>query len=232
MKRAYSNQSMLFFIAQRKGYLTIAWYHLLEDQNKVMSNIWNQIKALFSAAEESSPLQPAIHEVIKRSEKELEDYEFWKNTIVCRRLSDWLGNQFALYQSLPNDTDEAIDFLNTPSMKGFVIHFAQTQYSKRDAVHFLDFLKEKVKILNYRIQLSDVRTYSRPKWVESVQKHYLKPRNVFEEGKKIDQLYGNISIDLVLRNDQPYHLKLSATSYTDHLYQEAKTFGELMSALM
>lgn len=196
-----------------------------------MNNIWNQIKGLFNQVERSSAIQPAIHEVISRSAAEKEDYEHWKKTIVRRRLSDWLSHQYALYQTLPNETDDGIDFLNTPSMKGFVIHFHQTQYSKRDAIHFLDFLKERVSSLNYRTQLSDVRTYSKPKWVESVQKHYLKPRTTFEEGIKIDQQYGNVSIDLVLRDERPYHLRFSATSYSDHLYEEAKDFGELVMAV-
>jgi len=196
-----------------------------------MNNIWNQIKGLFSQVEESSAIRPAIHEVIVRTKEEQEDYEYWKNTLVRRRLSDWLGHQYALYQTLPDDTDEAIDFLNTPSMKGFVIHFHQTQYSRRDALHFLDFLKEKVIHLPYRTQLSDVRTYSKPNWVESIQKHYLKPRTKFEEGVKINQQYGNISIDLLLRDDRPYHLRFSATSYSDHLYEEAKDFEELVMAV-
>lgn len=197
-----------------------------------MSGFWEQVKALFTSAEESSPIQPAVHEVLVRTEEEKADYTHWKNTLVRRRLLDWLSNQFAIYQTLPNDTDEAIDFLNTPSMKGFVVHFNQTQYSRRDAIYLLDYLKERIKTLDYRLQLSDVRTYNRPNWVESVQKHYLKPRTNFEEGVKIDQQYGNISIDLVLRNDQPHHLRFSATSYSDHLYEDATPFKELMKVLV
>lgn len=196
-----------------------------------MNELWKQIKSLFSSAEQSSPIRPAVHELIQRSAEEQADYEHWKNTLVCRRLSDWLNQQFALYQTLPNDTDDAIDFLNTSNMKGFVVFFHQTRYSKRDAVHFLDFLKDKIKQLNYRLQLSDVRTYNRPNWVESIQKHYLKPRTFFEEGKKIDQQFGNISIDLVLRNDRPHYLRFSATIYQDHLYQEAQSFEELMRTI-
>jgi hypothetical protein len=197
-----------------------------------MSGLWEQIKSLFATAEESSPVRPAVHELLKRSEEEKADYAHWKRTLVRRRLIDWLINQYALYQSLPNDTDEAIDFLNTPSMKGFVVHFNHMQYSRRDAIYLLDYLKERVRTLNYRLQLSDVRTYSRPNWVESVQKHYLKPRTTFEEGEKINQQYGNISIDLVLRDDRPHHLRFSATSYQDHLYQPPQEFEELMQVLV
>ena len=74
-------------------------------------------------AEESSPSQPLIHELIQRTEKEKEDYQQWKQTLVLRRLMDWLKDQFAMYQINSERVDEGLDFLNTPSSKGFVIHF-------------------------------------------------------------------------------------------------------------
>ncbi|MDV7396729.1 hypothetical protein RZS08_35355, partial [Arthrospira platensis SPKY1] len=102
------------------------------------------------------------------------DLQRWKETIVCKRLLNWLGDQYLLYRALPDDIDEAIDFLDTPSSKGFVIHLHKTGYSRRDATHLLDLFKEKVLTLDYRTQVSDSRTYSRQAWVETVERHYLK----------------------------------------------------------
>ena len=197
-----------------------------------MSEFWDKIKQLFSKAEQSSPSQPLIHKVIERSQEEKADYEHWKGTLVCRRLLDWLHDQYAIHKVLPEDTDEAMDFLDTPSSKGFVIHFFKTRYSKRDVTHFFDFLKEKVLAGNYRNQLSDIRTYNRPKWVETVQKHYLKPRTKFNTGEKINQQYGNITIELLLRDDTVYNLKFRATSYQDRQYAQPADFKELIQQLM
>lgn len=196
-----------------------------------MSDFWKYIKNIFKAAEESSPNQPVIHELIIRTHEEQQDYDFWRDTLVRRRLMDWLKNQYAISKVLPDDVDEALTFLNTPSSKGFAVHFNQTQYSKRDVVHFLDYLKEQVLTLNYRTQISDLRTYNRPHWVETIQRHYLKPRTNFEEGKKTDQQYGNITVELILRNEQPYQLKFQATAYSDRLYQNAASFDDLMGIL-
>ena len=201
-----------------------------------MDNIWDYFKNLFHKAEQSSPSQPVIHEMISRTPEEQEDYQHWKNTMVCRRLMDWLNSQYAIYRVAPRDIDEAVDFLDTPSSKGFVIHFNKTRYSKRDVTHFFDFLKEQVLALDYRSQISDLRTYNRPSWVETVERHYLKPspriRTEPEKDGRFLQKYGNIMIEMELRNDQVFNLRFRATSYKDSLFKEAREFEELMQGIM
>ncbi|MCB9081450.1 MAG: hypothetical protein H6555_07030 [Lewinellaceae bacterium] len=197
-----------------------------------MADLWDYFKGLFRKAEVSSPSQPLIHEMLVRSETEQADYVHWRETLVCRRLRDWLSDQYAIFHVLPQDIDEALDFLDTPSSKGFVIHFHKTRYSKRDVIHFLDYLKDQVLSLQYRTQISDLRTYERPQWVETVQRHYLKPRPAATDEGKFHQGYGNIRIELLFRNDEPYNLKFSATAYQDHQFQKATSFRELMQAIL
>ena len=197
-----------------------------------MADLWDYFKNLFKKASESTPSNPLVHEVIERSEEEKADFLHWKETLVRRRLQAWLSDQYAIFQVLPEDIDESLDFLNTPSSKGFVIYFHQTQYSKRDTLHFLDFLKGQVLQLDYRVQISDRRSYQRSNWVETVERHYLKPKPDFSDPDKFDQQYGNITILLEMRNDQPHQLKLQATVYQDSKYQEGKDFKELMQRLL
>ena len=197
-----------------------------------MPEFWEYIKGIFKTSEESSPSNPVDHQLISRTEKEKEDFDFWKKTLIRRRLQDWLNKQYAIYQVTQDDVDEALDFLNTPSSKGFVVHFHKTQYSQRDVTHFFDFLKEKVLELDYRPQISDTRTYSRTSWVETIQRHYLKPRPFVKNEGKFRQLFGNVMIELELRNEEVYNLRFRATSYNDYQFQEAKDFRLLMQQLM
>lgn len=197
-----------------------------------MPNFWKYIKDLFTSAEESSPSNPLFHELIHRSEEEKADYDHWKRTLVRRRLTDWLNDQYAIYRVLPADIDEALDFLDTPSSKGFVIHFYQTGYSRRDVTHFFDYLKERVRQLGYRTQISDSRTYHRVGWVETIQRHYLKPRPDFSAGEKMSQAYGNVMIEMELRNEQVHNLRFRATSYQDRTFHEALDFRELMQEVL
>lgn len=193
-----------------------------------MSEFWDRIRNLFSSAEASSPTEPLIHSVIERSVAELADYNLWKGQVVCKQLNSWVAQQYQQFQLTPEDIGQAIDFLNLPSSKGFVIHFHRLEYSKRDAIHYFDFLKERTLEEDYRVQVSDLRTYNRPAWVETVQRHFLKPRLRYEEGKKSVQQYGNINIELLFRNEEAYQLKYSATSYSDFQFEKALEFGALM----
>lgn len=197
-----------------------------------MQDPWSYFKSLFQQSETSSGSNPFIHELIDRTETEKKDYAFWKETLVARRLLDWLGDQYAVYRLEPQRVDEAINFLNTPSSKGFAIHFNQTQYSKRDVTHFFDWLKEKVKALDYRSQISDTRTYKKGDSMETTERHYLKPRADFTSKEKFNQGFGNITIELVFRDEEVHHLKLISTSYSDRLYKDAADFRELMQILL
>ena len=197
-----------------------------------MAGFWDYFKSLFKEAEQSSPSNPLIHKLIERSDAEQEDYQHWKKTLVCRRLLDWLHDQYAISRVAPNDIDEALDFLDTPSSKGFVVHFHKTQYSKRDVTHFFDYLKEQVAILGYRVQISDSRTYNRPNWVETVDKHYLKPRLNLAQAGQIDQKFGKIQIEILLKNAQVFNLKFRATTYQDRQFKDASSFKDLMNEVL
>ena len=181
---------------------------------------------------ESSPSQPAIHELIQRDADYQQRFTQWKNGFLLRRLLDWLGDQYAIYQNKPNGMDGGIAFLNTPSSKGFINYFYQTNYSQEEARFLFDYIKERVQAENYRVQLSDLRTYNRKDWVETVEKHYLKPRIDFDPTKKQDQQFGNVTIELEIRDDQVHNLRLRATHYQDRQYLEARDFRELMQALL
>jgi hypothetical protein len=196
-------------------------------------SFWDQIKSIFNSAEASSSNQPVIHEVIERTEEELEGYKNWKETHSKQRLLDWLKDEYVNFLVNPQSTGDAIDFLNTPSSKGFVLHFYKTRYSNREVIYFFDYLKELILAIDYKSSLSDSRTYNRKDWIEKTDRHYLKPpTNLRNFGKeKFDQRFGNITIELIFRNDKIHLLKFSATTYQDRKYKEAEDFSVLMKKL-
>ncbi len=195
-------------------------------------NVWDFFKNLFQEAEESSLYKPLIHESIVRDEQEKQAYAEWKKSLEHRRSIDWLNHQFVTWQSLPNELDDAILFLNTPSSKGFAIHFKESDIDYRHATYLFDFLKEKVLSLNYRTQVSDTRTWSDKKAVQTLDRHYLKPRTSKTADGKIRQLFGNITIELLHRDNTPFNLKFRATAYHDRLYQPADDFEFLMDGIL
>jgi len=193
--------------------------------------IWSYIKNLFRDVEESSHVRPYIHEVLERSMPELEDYEMWKSDLARHRLMNSLGDEYATHRIDPSKVDRSLDFLETPSMKGFVIHASIGGYKLGELRHLLDYLKERVLTIDYKTYVSDRRIYNRDGKNEMVERHYLKPKAKVTENEQITQKYGNIRIELKCQNDVPINLKFSATGYHDSLFEEAEDFRVLMSVL-
>ncbi|MEM7573377.1 MAG: hypothetical protein AAF433_10775 [Bacteroidota bacterium] len=195
-----------------------------------MPSFWKQIKSAFSAAEQSSPSQPAVHELLTQSVADELAFEQWKRTESGARLLDWLAEEYSIFRA-KRPGDQALAFLDTPSSKGFIIYFHRMGYRTEEIRHFFYLLKERIQAFNYRVDLSDRRIYNRRDWVETVERHYLKPRNKFVPGELIDQRYGNIAISLESRDDQIHHLRLRATIYRDALYAKGQDFSDLMHQL-
>ncbi len=196
-----------------------------------MENIWAYIKRMFRETEESSPVRPYVHEELVRTEPEQIVYEQWKNSLDRRRMLNNLSDEYATHQIDAVQVDHAMDFLDTPSMKGFVIHTKTGKYEQQDLVFLFDYLKEKVLQNGYTNYMSDRRIYQRGKGMEMVERHYLKPRTLLQENKKINQRFGNVRIELLYRNDALINLQFSATGYSDHLFKDASDFKDLMSLL-
>ena len=193
--------------------------------------IWSYIKNLFQDAEQSSHTRPYIHETLERSSTELEEYEAWKSDLARHRLMNSLGDEYATHRIDPSKFDRSLDFLDTPSMKGFVIHASIGAYQLKELRHLLDYLKERVLTIEYKTYVSDRRIYNRNGKNEMVERHYLKPKAKLTENEQITQKYGNIRIELKCQNDIPINLKFSATGYHDRLFEKTEDFRVLMAIL-
>ncbi len=193
--------------------------------------IWTWLRQMFTQVEESSASNPAEHEVLRRSEEEKADFDQWCRTLVRRRLMDWLMHQYATFLVRPDDLDEAIDFLDLPASKGFVIHLHQTGYSARDARHLMDYLCDRVRQAGYRRQLADRRVFQRDGAIEEVERYYLKPAPGRGSEGKFVQRFGNVLIQLMWRDGRLHHLTFQANTYNDHLFEAPEAFKGLMQAL-
>lgn len=169
--------------------------------------------------------------MIVRDEKFRAAYLAWDFSPEKKKLLYWILDQYGIYASLPDEVDKGIDFLNTSSSMGFVLHFKKKDFGLAEIDYFFDYLKNKFIGNEYRISVSDRRAYSKGKYVEQVERHYLKPRHVMGQDEKIDQQFGNISILLTYRNDEYFNLKCSATAYPDRGFAEAKNFDQFMDLI-
>lgn len=194
--------------------------------------LWEKVKDLFKESEQSSPTEPVLHELIERSPEEITAYEKWVAGMSKQWLVDWILAEYKIYLQSPGEQTASIDFLNTPSCKGFIVHFKELNYKTENITHLFDYFKSQVRGTGYKPYMSDVRIYNRSHWVETVQRHYLKPPPSFTPENRFPQRYGNITIELKLRDEELINLRFNATRYHDRNYEEAHPFSELMERLL
>lgn len=196
------------------------------------NDFWQKIKDIFLEQQVVSETVPVIHEIIERSKKEKSEYDQWIRSKEKERIKEWLNHEFDQWLLSSNNKIRGINFLKTPSSNGFVVFYDQLNYSQKGILYFFDYCKQKVLDLNYKASLSDLRTFNKAKYVETIQRHYLKPRIKLILEEKSNQLFGNVNIELISRDGKYHQMKFSATTYNDKKYEEGRSFEELMKELL
>ncbi|MFY0601334.1 MAG: hypothetical protein JXR03_16785 [Cyclobacteriaceae bacterium] len=171
---------------------------------------------------------PILHEVLKRSDAYLDQYDLWKDSSLP---SELIGE---IAESLRLKAEGIIKNPNVHQFSGESSNgFAITYNSDIDQMHFhflFDLFAEKVKALDYRVSISDLIVTEKNGYVESKEKHYLKIKPA--EQTPIDQKFGNIVIELIRIDEVPSFIRLMANTYNDHLYKSPKKFKELAEYLL
>jgi len=191
-----------------------------------MANFWKQVKGWFKDADESSPTKPFIEEQLERTEAEKEDLKRWKLSDACMDFCSLVYDSF-----LENKRHSSLTFLKFRSSSGFIINLEKEKAKLRDAQRFMDFLQEKVLSFNYKRQNSNYRLYTKNNKTEKIERFYMKPRLNVLEDRKVDQLYGNVMIELTIREEKPLKLKFQVNRYSDRNYSDGRTFEQLMEEL-
>ena len=168
-----------------------------------------------------------VHEVIKRSADYQTKYDTWTNTVAGEVMQE-IGKAYYYKQAGIGHPLE-VHLLNSPYANGFALFFKDS-IARQEARFLLDQLRDRVKASGYRIAQSHRRVTEKGNKVKESEKHYLKPPLSFKT-EDIDQGFGNIAIELVLIDNEPEHLKLTASVYSDRLYREPRPFDELTDLL-
>lgn len=117
--------------------------------------------------------------------------------------------------------------------KNGVIFFYDDRIGPQNFRFLYEHLKEKVLQINYRIHAADIRTCRKNDFSETIHKYYLTPRpNCLKESVLCNQLYGTISIDLILIDSQPAFMRIIANAYECGTFSKPLAFEELLAHLL
>jgi hypothetical protein len=167
---------------------------------------------------------------IQTAEEEDEVSE-WVNSLEGKEAIGKVYRNFHLKKAGINDSPE-VHILNSPYANGFAISFEKPFDEKIFSRLFFAF-GQRLLDLGYRRVSLDRKMQEVNDMVKITEKLYYKPPvSASDFSEKIDQLFGNVSIEKVSVDNKPSFLKVLVTIYSDHLYREAKPFDQFVEGLL
>ena len=176
-------------------------------------------------------LATQVREVMHRSEKDQKAYERWRSDGEQSELLQQVAQ--AYYYKKTNIRSEIdVHILNLPTANGFAITY-HPRIGEKPFQYLLEYLKDRVMLLGYRLVNKDRRIVEKSDYVETTEHYYLKPPLTAESMKQvpIDQRFGNVSLSQVFVDNRPSFLKVLVSFYSDRLYQDALHFDDFVSHL-
>lgn len=171
---------------------------------------------------------PFIQAELKRTEKEIYDFEEWKDGQGFTDFNQIISEQFALSKEQKN-IRSICTFMRRSTANGFVLYPSTVDLSAEEFRFYMDYLHQKVLGLGYRKYLSDYKQYVRKDHVQRIERHYVKPKLTRDpNATQANQRYGNITIELEFKDEEVKYLKLLASVYQDRLYSEPLPFEGLL----
>ncbi len=195
----------------------------------------NFLKQLFRQQEEN-PKAPLVKEPLVRSSEEKRAYSTWKNGEARKRVVAHVHREIRDFFDGGRNDKTSVIALDGAQSRGFIFKYDDRLASADDFQHFFDLLQEEVLALNYKKYMSDRRQFNEPTQVRTIERHYVKPRtnlvHALETGTPINQLYGNITIEYLLVNEQPVEIKFLSQPYTGRNYMPTLSFEELVGKIL
>lgn len=177
-----------------------------------------------------APKQPVVTELLKRSEKELNEYISWKQSTGRGLLIDDFDRAYHLKKQ-QIESAMKVHILDSQYANGFAITFNEL-FTPTNFKFLFDYFKDQVLAMGYKLAQGDRRISDKDSYEETIEKWYLKPQTGDFGKELIDQRYGNVIIEFVSVNRKPSYMRLMANVYQDRLYAKAEPFEELFNNLV
>lgn len=187
------------------------------------------IGKIFPRQENPSPT--SIKEILKRTDKEQKKYLDWLSERHHEPLVKAISQAY-FYKKTQISSSIKIHLFNSQGAEGFAIDY-MPDIGQENFQHLFDYLKNRILEINYFLQASERRILDKGSYVETTQKYYLKPKwkHALKDQNILNQLYGNILIELIHIDRQPGYIKFLVTHYQDRLFTPALDYDELINCL-
>ena len=106
----------------------------------------------------------------------------------------------------------------------------EKQHNKTDFQHLLHYFADAFLAIGYTVQAADVRTYRcKTEDKENIERYYLKPPTNRSQHGKINQVFGNITLTLHKKGNEPLMLQCRAAHFRDmHTFEPPEPLSALI----
>lgn len=168
-----------------------------------------------------------IQEVLKRTPKFMEDYHDWiQGDIFLALKPDLLKSWNYQFNNIRSPVNMSI--YTSDYASGFIIYPMYVN-SMIPLSFLMEFLKDRMLDHSYRLVHSGRTIKEVKEIIETQEMYHLKPP--ISNNLPIDQMYGNIHIELIKNDNKEIRLKFLASIYSDRKYSEARDFYDLVNVL-
>ena len=196
-----------------------------------MNRLERVLKNLFRQENKTKRDLPFVHENIDSALVAEESLQLWRISDQAFDLFENIHRQFSSFEHDLPSVNQSIQFVKQSGVFGFIIHCQDFDHlDHSDYLHLLEYLKEIAQHEGYVKNLGDVQSRNRGATIEKSIRYYLKPSLRLSIGqKKANQLYGNITLNLLQKNGKDQYFKVMFNHYVDRQYEEVRPYSQLMN---
>jgi len=171
-----------------------------------------------------------IRENFTRSEREAQEVALWLTAEEGKNVLKMIYDNYHLKRA-GIDKDPEVHFYHTSYANGFAVSYTPPLNSDNFTKLFFG-LGQRMQGMGYRMVSMDRKIDEVNDQVRTTEKLYFKPLISADDfSDKIDQLFGNVSIEKISLDNKSNYLKVLVTLYSDRQYHDAKPFDQFMDKL-
>ena len=197
-----------------------------------MTLINRLLQQLFPANEiEENPLKEVlVREMIKRNQVFLDEYELWKEAKLNEEMIAQI--QAARTARDENPTASINYYRHAENMSnGFYVQ-ASAEWNTTDYSFLVQWFIDKIITLDYYVNNATREAVVENGELTTVEMFYLKPKLKYRMEMPYNQLFGNIIIEHIIKDEQSSLVKLMANVYSDRNFKDPYNFEDLLNELL
>ena len=158
----------------------------------------------------------------------------WLQSDQYKKIKSNIKCAFFHFKTGTNGFCDPVQYMDKDNSKGFVILLSKLkeEYSLRDFRSLQHVIALRLMGHRYIVKVSDIRSTHINNQLQKTYRYYHKPSLKIQQTKPINQLFGNVTTELILRDGEPYLLRVMAHKYSDRNYQDAEGLDKMMEVLL